>query len=80
MGVGIVSENKMGIGQHRGDGQPATNNGQRNIRGTRGDVGNMSGGEKNNGPVPAAAPDAMINTTHGAAENDYDRAKRHGKR
>jgi hypothetical protein len=60
--MGEVSErnygNKAGIGQHRGDGQPALNTGQKNILGTRGDVGNMSAGEKNNGAVPASRPDA----------------------
>jgi hypothetical protein len=71
---------KMGIGQHRGDGTGAPNSGQRDIRGTTGDVGQPSGGELNNGPAPAAAPDSMINTTHGAAENDDDHANRYGKR
>ena len=75
-----MSENRQGIGQHRGDGQPAINNGQRNIRGTRGDVGNMSGGEKNNGLVPASRPDADISSQTGVAENSYDRANRHRKR
>jgi hypothetical protein len=63
-----MSESKQGLGQHRGDGQPAGNNGQRNIRGTAGDVGNMSGGEKNNRPVPASRPDADISTQTGVAE------------
>jgi hypothetical protein len=63
-----MSENKQGIGQHRGDGQPAGNNGQKNIRGTAGDVGQPSGGEKNNRPVPASRPDADISTQTGVAE------------
>jgi hypothetical protein len=62
-----MSESKQGLGQHRGDGQPASNNGQRNIRGTAGDVGQPSGGEKNNGPVPASRPGADIITTTGSA-------------
>jgi hypothetical protein len=59
-----VSENRLGIGQHRVGNVGAENNGQKNIRGTAGDVGQPSGGELNNGPVPAAAPDAMINRSH----------------
>jgi hypothetical protein len=70
--MGDVSErnygNKAGIGQHRGDGQPALNTGQKNILGTRGDVGNMSAGENNNGAVPASRPDADISTQTGVAE------------
>jgi hypothetical protein len=63
-----MSENRQGLGQHRGDGQPAVNNGQKNIRGTAGDVGQPSGGEKNNGPVPASRPDADISTQTGVAQ------------
>jgi hypothetical protein len=63
-----MSESKLGIGQHRSSGA-ASNNGQRQIRGTAGDVGNVSGGEKNNGPVPASRPDADISTQSGVAEN-----------
>jgi hypothetical protein len=33
------------------------------VRGTAGDLGQPSGGELNNGPAPAAAPDSMINRT-----------------
>ena len=51
-----MSESKQELGQHRGDGQPAGNNGQRNIRGTAGDVGQPSGGEKNNRPVQPPGP------------------------
>jgi hypothetical protein len=63
-----MSESTIGIGQHRGDGQPAVNNGQKNIRGTAGDVGQPSGGEKNNGPVAASRPDADVSTQTGVAE------------
>jgi hypothetical protein len=59
-----MSESRIGIGQHRAGNVGAGNNGQRNVRGTAGDVGQPSGGELNNGPAPAAAPDSMINRTH----------------
>jgi hypothetical protein len=69
-----VSENKIGIGQHRGDGQPAVNNGQKSIRGTAGDVGMEGGGERQNGPVPGSVADSMIDMTHGAENSPfYDR-------
>ena len=67
----------MGIGQHRSSG-PATNNGQKNIRGGAADVGDMSGGEHQNA-VPASRPNADISTTTGAAENEYARTHNHGK-
>jgi hypothetical protein len=45
-------------------------------------VGQGSGGEEHSQDhgVPGSKADSMTNTTHGAAENDYDRASRHGKR
>ena len=55
------------IGQHHDQSGPAVNNGQKNIRGTASDVGNMSGGERNNGPVPASRPGSDISTTAGSA-------------
>jgi hypothetical protein len=72
-----VSENKQGIGQHGAGNVGAGNNGQRQVRGTAGDVGQPSGGELNNGPAPAAAPDSMINTQTGVARNENDGALRH---
>jgi hypothetical protein len=75
-----MAKNRMGIGQHRAGNVGAGNNGQRNVRGTAGDVGQPSGGELNNGPAPASRPDADIDTQTGVAENSYDRANRHGKR
>lgn len=59
-----MSESKRGIGQHRSGLGGGANTGQKSIRGTAGDVGQPSGGELNNGPAPAAAPDSMINRTH----------------
>jgi hypothetical protein len=64
-----VSENKMGIGQHRVGSVGGGNTGQKNVRGTAGDVGQPSGGEKNNGPAPASAPNADISTQTGVARN-----------
>jgi hypothetical protein len=65
-----MSESRIGIGQHRVIGRDAAvNNGQKNLAGTPGDVGQPSGGERNNGPVPASRPDADISTTTGAAES-----------
>jgi len=46
---------KPGIGQHRDSGASAPNSGQRNVRGTAGEVGNMSGGEQNNKPLRSCA-------------------------
>jgi hypothetical protein len=64
-----MSESRIGIGQHRVIGRDAApNNGQRSVAGTAGDVGQPSGGERNNGPVPASRPDADISTQTGVAE------------
>lgn len=72
-----MSESRTGIGQHRVIGRDAAvNNGQRNIAGTPGDVGQPSGGEKNNGAVPASRRDSDISTQTGVAENAYARARR----
>jgi hypothetical protein len=78
----MSDSSKQGIGQARipGGVGAATNNGQRQIRGTAGDIGQPSGGEQNYHPVPASRPDADISTTTGAAENAYERAHNHGKR
>lgn len=46
LGSAIILSHKLGIGQHRDQSGGAPNSGQKNIRGTAGDVGNMSGGEK----------------------------------
>jgi hypothetical protein len=51
------------IGQHHDQSGAAPNSGQKNIRGTQGDVGHEGGGERQNGPVPAGRPDADISTT-----------------
>ena len=71
-----MASNKMGIGQHRGDDTGAVNSGQRTRRDPDANVGNMSGGERNNKPVPAAAPDSMINTQTGVARGPNDPARR----
>jgi hypothetical protein len=60
-----MSSSKMGIGQHRVGSVGGGNTGQKNIRGTAADVGQPSGGEKNNGPVPASRPDSDISTPRG---------------
>lgn len=65
LGSAIILSHKLGIGQHRDQSGGAPNSGQKNIRGTAGDVGNMSGGRKNNGPVPASRPGSDISTTTG---------------
>jgi hypothetical protein len=70
----------MGIGQHRSSPGPAVNSGQRNVRGTAGDVGMEGGGERQNGPVPGSRPINSGVPIHGEAENDFGRANRHGKR
>jgi hypothetical protein len=77
-----MSENKMGIGQHRSSPGMAGNTGQRERRDPAAVVGQGSGGEEHSQDhgVPGSKADSMTNTTHGAAENDYDRANRHGKR
>jgi hypothetical protein len=66
-----MSENKMGIGQHRVGAVGGGNTGQRSGREPAANVGQPSGGELNNGPAPAAAPDSFINTTHGAEEAPF---------
>ena len=75
-----MSESKLGIGQHRSSPGLSGNNGQRERRDPAAVVGpNLSGGEMQN-TVPGSEADSMTNTTHGAAENDFDRQHRHGKR
>ncbi len=72
-----MESNKSGIGQHRVIGRDAaTNNGQRNVAGTPGDVGQPSGGEKNNGPVPASRRDADISTQTNVERGRNDPARR----
>jgi hypothetical protein len=74
-----MSESKLGVGQHRSSPGQVADSGQRTTREPGAYVGpNLSGGERQN-TVPAGAPDGDINMTHGAAENDFDRANRHGK-
>ncbi len=73
-----VYGNRAGIGQHRVGDVGATNNGQRQRRDPDAYVGQPSGGDLAN-VVPGSKADSMTNTTHGAAENDFDRANRHGK-
>jgi hypothetical protein len=75
-----MSSNKLGIGQHRGTPGMAPNAGQKSsIRGGAADVGDESGGEHQNA-VPGSKADSMTSTTHGAAENAYERANRHVER
>jgi hypothetical protein len=50
------------IGQHHDQSGAAVNSGQKNVRGTKGDVGHEGGGERQNGPVPAGRPDGDIST------------------
>lgn len=71
-----MSENRQGIGQHRGDGSGAPNSGQRERRDPAANVGNLSGGEKNNGPVPASKPGADISTQTGVARGPNDGTRR----
>jgi hypothetical protein len=66
-----MSESRMGIGQHRSGDAGATNNGQKQIRGTAGDVGQIGGGEQNQGVVPGSEADSMVNTTCGAEESEF---------
>ncbi len=62
-----MSSSKMGIGQHRSDGTPAINSGQRTRRDPAANVGpNLSGGEMQN-TVPAGRPDGDISSTTGSA-------------
>jgi len=72
-----MESNKSGIGQHRVIGRDAaTNNGQRNVAGTPGDVGQPSGGERNNGPVPAGKPSGDISTQSMVERGRNDPARR----
>jgi hypothetical protein len=66
-----MSENRMGIGQHRTGSVGAGNTGQREVRGTAGDVGMESGGERQNGPVPGSQPINSGVPIHGAEESDF---------
>ena len=69
----------MGIGQDRGDGQPAINSGQRTRRDPDAQVGQGSGGEEHSQDhgVPGSVADSMINRTHGAEDAPfYDRVVR----
>jgi hypothetical protein len=69
------------IAQHHDQGGGAPNNARKSrIRSGPANVGNVSGGEANNRLAPAAAPDAMINTQHGAVRNENDGALRRPKR
>ncbi len=75
-----MSESRLGIGQHRSTPGLSGNNGQRERRDPAAVVGpNLSGGEMQN-TVPGSQPINSGVPVHGAAENDYDRACRHGKR
>lgn len=59
-----MSSSRGYIGQHHDQSGAAVNSGQKNIRGTAGDIGMPSGGELNNGAAPGAPADSMINRTH----------------
>lgn len=72
-----MDRSKMDIGQQRGDGTGAPNSGQKNIRGTAGDVGHESGGERQNRPVPASRPDGDISSQTGVARNRNDGATKY---
>jgi hypothetical protein len=72
-----MSSSKIGIGQHRVGTVGGGNTGQRNVRGTAGDVGQPSGGELNNGPAPASAPGSDISTQTGVARGPNDGAMRY---
>jgi hypothetical protein len=71
--VSIMSENKHGIGQHRSDGQPGINSGQRTRRDPDAMVGQGSGGEEHSQAhgVPGSKADSMTNITHGAEESEF---------
>jgi len=74
-----MSELRTGIGQHRVIGRDAApNNGQKS-RLT--DIGQGSGGEEHSQDrgVPGSSPINSGVPIHGAEENDFDRANRHGK-
>ena len=68
-----MSENKMGIGQHRSSPGMAGNSGQRERRDPAAVVGQGSGGEEHSQHrgVPGSKADSMVNTTHGAEENEF---------
>jgi hypothetical protein len=66
-----MSENRLGIGQHRTGSVGTGNNGQRQVRGTAGDVGMEGGGERQNGPVPGSVDADLINTTCGAEDTPF---------
>jgi hypothetical protein len=68
-----MSESREGIGQHRGDGQPAINSGQRTRRDPGAVVGQGSGGEEHSQDhgVPGSVADSMIDMTHGAEESEF---------
>jgi hypothetical protein len=69
-----MSENRSGIGQHRGDGSAAPNSGQRTRRDPDAVVGpNLSGGEMQNA-VPGSKPINSGVPIHGAEDAPfYDR-------
>lgn len=75
-----MSENRLGIGQHRVSSAGATNNGQRQRRDPAAVVGpNEGGGEEHsqNHGVPGSQADAMTNRTVGAENAPfYDRVVR----
>ena len=75
-----MSENKMGIGQHRvTNNAGASNTGQRERRDPAAVVGQGSGGEEHSQDhgVPGSKADSMTNTTHGAEDAPfYDRVVR----
>jgi hypothetical protein len=68
-----VSENKMGIGQHRIGNAGGGNTGQRERRDPAAVVGQGSGGEEHSQDhgVPGSKADSMTNTTHGAEDAPF---------
>jgi hypothetical protein len=59
-----MKESRTGIGQHRVIGRDAApNNGQKNLAGTPGDIGQIGGGEQHQGVVPAGRRDSAVSTT-----------------
>jgi hypothetical protein len=74
-----MSENKLGIGQHRVGAVGGGNTGQRQSRDPAAQVGQGSGGEEHSQDhgVPGSEADAMTNTTVGAENAPfYDRVVR----
>jgi hypothetical protein len=71
--LSIMSTSRDGIGQHRGDGQPAINSGQRTRFDPDAKVGQGSGGEEHSQDhgVPGSKADNITNTTHGAEESEF---------